>query len=587
MSDAGTAGDGGEQAPSATRPATTLPSWARELVALYESGAANQFILHGNVADRLVMPREMGAGPAGGAGAGGAVLVDLGEFILRALLARFDVVLTYDLGNGVRVEKGGKALGEWPAFQSAKGVLPREPRGAVEFLTQFFRYAANLGRMGRARMQVGLLVRGAHLIAPALRGGFSYDLAALASLIRDWATETLLTEHSLATFLVTDNLSDLHPIITTNPRAAQVEVPLPTPGELAAALGGLAGVYPKALERYAADPAPAAAQLAGSTLSAVESMLKTMNHAGRAIEPRDLAALKKELVERDAQGLIEFIESERTLDDLHGQEKVKAWLRQDIALWHAGDTKAMPMGYLICGPVGTGKTFMVECFAGEAGVPVVKLKNFRDRWVGSTEGNLEKIFRLLHALGRCVVFIDEADQTLGRRTSDSGDSGVGGRVYSMLAQEMSNTRNRGKILWILASSRPDLIEVDLKRPGRVDVKIPLLPTLEADESYHLIRALAKRRGLDLPAEAAESLRDRMPLWLTPGAAEALAVKLYRRVRTADKPTTALEALREALEDYQNPVPQDVMARQMELAIREASDLEFVPEKLRGGEVGSG
>jgi hypothetical protein len=50
------------------------------------------------------------------------------------------------------------------------------------------------------------------------------------------------------------------------------------------------------------------------------------------------------------------------------------------------------MGYLLCGPVGTGKTYMVECLAGDAGVPVVKLKNFRDKWIGSTEGNLEKIF---------------------------------------------------------------------------------------------------------------------------------------------------------------------------------------------------
>ena len=78
---------------------------------------------------------------------------------------------------------------------------------------------------------------------------------------------------------------------------------------------------------------------------------------------------------------------------------------------------------LLCGPVGTGKTFMVECLAGEAGVPIVKLKNFRDKWVGSTEGNLEKIFRLLQALGRCYVFIDEADQAIGRRESASGDCG--------------------------------------------------------------------------------------------------------------------------------------------------------------------
>ena len=109
--------------------------------------------------------------------------------------------------------------------------------------------------------------------------------------------------------------------------------------------------------------------------------------------------MKKQLVEQDCNGLIEFIESKRTLDDLYGQEKIKTWLRQDLALWAKGDLQAMPMGYLLCGPVGTGKTFLIECLAGEAGVPVVKLKNFRDKWIGSTEGNLEKIFRLLHALG--------------------------------------------------------------------------------------------------------------------------------------------------------------------------------------------
>src|ERR1700746_2167063 len=113
---------------------------------------------------------------------------------------------------------------------------------------------------------------------------------------------------------------------------------------------------------------------------------------------------------------------------------------------------------------------MVECLAGEARVPVVKLKNFRDKWVGSTEGNLERIFRLLQALGRCYVFVDEADQAIGRRDSSSGDSGISGRIYSMLAEEMGSSTSRGKLIWILASSRPDLIEVDLKRPGRIDVR---------------------------------------------------------------------------------------------------------------------
>jgi len=283
-------------------------------------------------------------------------------------------------------------------------------------------------------------------------------------------------------------------------------------------------------------------------------------------------------LEEDCNGLIEFLQSNRTLDDIYGQEKVKAWLRQDITLWRNNDVQAVPKGYLLCGPVGTGKTFMVECLAGEAGVPVVKLKNFRDKWVGSTEGNLEKIFRLLQALGRCYVFIDEADQAIGRRDSGGSDSGISGRIYSMLAEEMGSSTRRGKLIWILASSRPDLIEVDLKRPGRVDVKIPLFPTTDARESFDLLRMLCRRRQVPLGEAEFDAVREAMPLLLTPGAAETLVVKIYRIVRTESK--SPLDALRSALVDYQNPVPLETLQAQITLAVREASDLEFVPSQFR-------
>jgi SpoVK/Ycf46/Vps4 family AAA+-type ATPase len=241
--------------------------------------------------------------------------------------------------------------------------------------------------------------------------------------------------------------------------------------------------------------------------------------------------------------------------------------------------KALPMGYLICGPVGTGKTFLVECLAGEAGVPVVKLKNFRDRWVGSSEGNLEKIIGLVRALGRCMVFIDEADQSLGRRNADGGDSGLSGRIYSMIAQEMGDPDTRGHVIWLLASSRPDLIEVDLKRPGRVDVKIPLLPTTSAVESATLLGMLCKRMGLDVTAEQLQGLGSKLPLLLTPGAAEAIAVKAYRLSKTQS--LAPLKAIDACLTGYQAPVPESVLKFQMQLAVREATDLAFVPESLRG------
>ena len=247
-----------------------------------------------------------------------------------------------------------------------------------------------------------------------------------------------------------------------------------------------------------------------------------------------------------------------------------------LELWKRNDVRALPMGYLLCGPVGTGKTFLVECLAGEVGVPIVKLKNFREKWIGSSEGNLEKVFRLARALGRCIVFVDEADQTLGRRDSGIGDGGLSGRLYSMIAQEMSDTANRGKVMWVLASSRPDLIEVDLKRPGRMDLKIPILPTSSRVESAALLAALTKRYDMALSPDALSHLNS-LPELLTPGAAEALIVKAYRVVRTEGLSADA--AVLRCLSNYQNPVPHDVLEMQMRLAIREATDLSFVPEAL--------
>jgi ATPase family associated with various cellular activities (AAA) len=545
-------------------PPRPLPAWARDLIDLYESNAASQFIIYGNVHDRMVFPAGPRCEPR---------LGTLSDFLLNVLLARFDVALSYDLGNGIRVEKGGEKFSTWPAFKENQN-LPKAPRPAVDTLTHYFRYCANLARVSQDALQVGCFIKTADLLAPRLEGGLDYDLNALSTLVRDWASDSLLTSHALATFLITENLNDLHSLIVNNPRVARIKISLPSSQELEEALALLAPQNPITLGGYPGGLSAAASLLTGSTLGAVESMLKTKEYRKQKLSTEALFDLKKQLVENDCNGLIEFVQTRRNLDDLYGLEKVKAWLRQDVALWQKGETEALPKGYLICGPVGTGKTFLVECLAGEAGVPVVKMKNFRDKWVGSTEGNLERIFRLLQALGRCYVFVDEADQTLGRRESGTGDSGLSGRIYSMMAEEMGSSSSRGKIVWVLASSRPDLIEVDLKRPGRVDVKIPLFPTATPLEGFQLIRTLCHKRGINIAEEDFALVEANIPELLTPGAAEALAMKVYRVVKTQEAPP--VDALRGALANYRPPVPPEVMQKQIRLAVNESSDVGFVP-----------
>lgn len=545
---------------------THLPPWAREVVARYESGVAGCFVLHGNINDRVLTPGDDG----GQVGA-------LHEFLLEGLLPRFEVVISYELGFGIRIERGSKVFKEWPTAKE-RSELPSSPLEAIRFLTHYLVYCRNLGAMGIQAPRVAIIIRQAHLIIPAIPNALNYDLNALASLLRSWAADAQLSEHNQAAFLVSDQLRGLHPLVSENPRVSAIEVPLPGEKELEASLKSLAEICPVALQNFSENLSLPAQRFAGATLSAVEGLIRRRHHEGKPLEVDDLSDLKKSLVEAECGGLIEFVEPDRSLDDVVGLDKVREWLRNDLGLWRKDDLEALPMGYLFCGPVGTGKTYLAECLAGEAGVPVVTLRNFRDKWVGSTEANLEKIFSLLHALGRCIVFVDEADQALGKRASQSGDSGVSSRVYSMIAKEMSDPDNRGRILWVLASSRPDLIEVDLKRPGRVDVKIPIFPTTTPEEGFFLIRALCKKRGLKLPKSSFEELKDRIPDLLTPGAAEALAVKVYRSVKlTEDDPVTAL---RNCLDDYFPPVSLDILRYQMSLAADEATEASFVSTRIR-------
>ncbi|HEY4214196.1 MAG TPA: ATP-binding protein [Steroidobacteraceae bacterium] len=535
------------------------PEWATELYVAFESGASGQFILYGNVHDRL---------PVGGR------LVPIERYIQDELLAGFDVVFTYDLGNGLTIERGGERLQQW--IPAAARSLPHEPLGAIRFVSRYARYLSNLSALGRSEnTHVAVILRGADQLLPA--DGKGLEHGSLTSLVREWGSSAPFNQLPFASLLISDNLNDLEPLIVFAPQSKLVRIPLPSIYELKAALGILQNEYKQTIPT-GTDLSVLATAMTGVSVSTLQQITKVRAHTKQVLQTSDFAVLKKEMVEHDAPGLVEFVESKRTLADYHGQESLKKWLRQDVLLWRANDLRALPMGYLLCGPVGTGKTFLVECLAGEAGVPVVKLKNFRDMWVGSSEGNLEKIFRLIRALGRCIVFIDEADQTIGRRDAGVGDSGLSGRLYSMIAQEMSDTSNRGKVVWVLASSRPDLIEVDLKRPGRIDLKVPILPTTTRAESGGLIAALAERYDMRVTEDELRQLEPQLPLMLTPGAAEALIVKAYRVARTEG--VSAAQSISRCLDGYQNPVPEDVLETQMRLAIREATDLSFVPEALR-------
>jgi hypothetical protein len=322
-----------------------------------------------------------------------------------------------------------------------------------------------------------------------------------------------------------------------------------------------------------------ARRLTGLSRVGARKVLSTALTSDGMVTASWLMRMKKELIERECQGLLEFLESPFTLDHVAGHDAVKAWLREDAELLRRGSLNALPMGYLITGRIGTGKTFIVQCWAGELGVPCVVFKNFRDRWVGATESNLEKIFSVLHALGQVVVFVDEADQAAGKREGGDGDSGLSGRVYAMLAKEMSDTRNRGRIVWVFATSRPDLLEVDLKRQGRLDVHIPLFPPQSADETRALLLSVARKLKFPLSEKDIPPLPE--SIVLGGNEIEGILVRALRIYELLPEPRAPLK---EILAQVFSEVRPSAHTRKLEymdlVAVKECTDSRFLPPHYR-------
>jgi AAA+ superfamily predicted ATPase len=355
---------------------------------------------------------------------------------------------------------------------------------------------------------------------------------------------------------------------------AGIEIPLPTLGERREFVEALAGQM--GTGKLGTMTAEGLAQNSAG-LSLVNLNVLLAQGAERPVDPAQFRKLKKTMIERQCQGLVEFVEPPHTLDLLVGAPAAKSRLEQDAKWIAAGRLETAPMGYLFCGPVGTGKTFFAECYAGSIGIPCVKLRNFRSKYVGETEGNIEQVLNVLRSLGPVVVIVDEADASLGDRQTE-GDSGTSGRVFSMIASQMGDTRYRGRIIWMLLTSRPDLLPIDLKRQGRCEVHIPLFPPQDAADITSMFRAMAKKNKVPLAENAIPEVSPERGL--SGADLESVLLASRRKALLAGREQVERDDLDAALDEF-IPSAQGLEKEMQELAaVLECTDRNFLPAVWR-------
>jgi AAA+ superfamily predicted ATPase len=552
-----------------------LPGWARELSEKYYSRSFALFLLSGNVRDLIPLRAS-----------GGTDFVPIEEFLSNALFGQRDLVLHYDrgglsFGSADSQADFRRALEGYDSFHGsnyAQGGLPRSPDAVLNLLDNYLRLRIADGK------KIGLVIDFAETIIPTgdVAGMSAEDRNSLVILKR-WARNPAFLNADVTICLVSENESEVNQGIVQHPAVSCLSIPLPD--------------YSERLEfirtQLKKQPLPAASEVTEESLATLGAGLRRvqlqglMSHSVQNRQPLTLKALsgrKKELIEAESGGLLEFVHSRFDLSFVAGNDQAKRKLQDAATAIRDGNTDVLPMGYVICGPVGTGKTFLATCFAGEVGIPAVTLKNFRSMWQGETEGNLERVLSLLKAMCPIAVIVDEADAQLGNR-SGSGDSGVSNRVFAQIAQFMGNTELRGRVIWFLLTCRPDLLPVDLKRQGRAEEHIALFYPETTDERVALLRAMQRKVAMAPFSADVEKLFLERSGGLSGADIEAVLVRAHMRSTLQKKPAVDAEDLKAALEDFIPPCYPTEIDLQNIVAVLECTSRSLLPQQYRGVERG--
>tara|TARA_R110002096_G_scaffold406782_9_gene605193 strand:- start:2407 stop:4119 length:1713 start_codon:yes stop_codon:yes gene_type:complete len=546
------------------------PRWSQEFARKYLSRTINTFLLHGNVHDLVPLKTDEGT-----------EFSRLKSFLSDEFFGSRDFVVFYDRSSGIyfRDKESQQDFNQAIAGRDSligtdyAQKMPKDPVRVMSLLEQYFRLRLE------QKKSIALIMDYAETIVPMSDAGSTgnEDRTSLVYLSR-WAHDPMFLASDFTTVMITENLSDLNKTLIQNPYTTEIKINIPGESDRLEFIkyetknddfGTLSAVTPDII----------AQQTAGLNYVNIRSVLSNARENKELITFESLGENKKELIEAEAYGLLEFVETQYSLDNVAGHSHVKKHLRQAVKALKEGRQDVMPMGYLVCGPVGTGKTFLVTCFASEVGIPMVKLKNFRSQWQGVTEGNLEKILSLLKAMAPVAVMIDEADAYLGDRNA-GGDSGVSSRVFSQIATFMSDTSHRGRIMWFLMTARPDLMPIDLKRQGRAEEHLALFPPHTKEERVELFEAMKKKTGLKLTEEYVPKLIEKGIVTFSGADMEAALTRAKFRAAALGEDVVSPEVLDLALADFIPPTYPEEVELQTLNAVIECTSKELLPERYR-------
>lgn len=215
----------------------------------------------------------------------------------------------------------------------------------------------------------------------------------------------------------------------------------------------------------------------------------------RKIDPSIISNEKKRIVSRER--VLEWHDPlPGGLDAVGGLENLKGWLK---ARKSAYSLKARnyglpaPKGTVLVGVPGCGKSLTAKAIATNWGIPLLRLDlgALKSKFVGDSEGNLRKALKVIEAIGRCVVWIDEIEKALQGATSGSADGGVSSDALGTILSWMQE--RTGEAFVIATANDVESLPPEILRKGRFD-EVFFIDTPNASERVAVLKAALKAYG---------------------------------------------------------------------------------------------
>ncbi len=560
-----------------------LRGWGIELARRWNSATYSVFVLHGNIFD--VFPVQTGKTVA---------YLPLKTFLAQRLFPEREYLLFYDIGDGLTFGSAEmqKKFFEWldiyDQVERTNFHQQGPPRDLIRLAPLLRRFFARVAQEEKQDWKgITLIIDFPEkLIPPSEEAGATVEERMNLVTLLKWAASPELRQMDVGVVLVTESASKLHADLLQNPHVAQTRIDIPDAEDRLRFLQSgwaeaMAGGRPLAdwSDFSAAELAP---RTAGLNLLRIQHLLAEAVRNGGRVTAEHVAVGKKRLIEEFCQGLVRFKDPRPgvSLDRVATHTAAKAKLRELAWLIKNNKTDVLERGVLVPGRVGVGKSFLVDCFASECGLPVMEIAEFRSKWVGDTERQQMRILMTLRALGPVIVVVDEADAVFGSREGGDDDGGVGGRVFAAFAAHIGDSTLRGRELWVAMTSRPDLLAIDMKRQGRFGLCVPLFPAQGPDDVAELFATVAQVKKIALGDEIKKYVRETLgPRPLTGSDIESILIRAKERaVLAKHDDDVQLADLEEAVNSFIDPLDPDLLALQELDAVLSCSDRRYLPEK---------